>query len=47
MSEIRLPLPDYAYNFDLLLEIVKRIAYPARMLAQGDVLWRSTAIRLR
>ncbi len=47
MSEIRLPLTGCAYNFDLLLEVVRRIAYPARMLAQGDVLWRSTAIRLR
>lgn len=45
MSEIRLPLPEYAYHFDLLLEIVKRIAYPARMLAQGDVLWRYTCGR--
>lgn len=45
MSEIRLPLPGYAYNFDLLLEIVKRIAYPARMLAQDGLLWRFTCGR--
>ncbi len=45
MSEIRLPLPGYAYNFDLLLEIVRRIAYPARMLAQEGVLWRFTCGR--
>lgn len=46
MSEIRLPLPGYAYNFDLLLEVVRRIAYPARMLVQGAVLWRYTCGRL-
>ncbi len=45
MSEIRLPLPGYAYNFDLLLEIVRRIAYPARMLVQDGVLWRFTCGR--
>ena len=43
MREIRLPLPTYAYRFDLLLEFVKRIAYPARMLARGGRLWRFTA----
>ena len=46
MREIRLPLPTYAYNFDLLLEFVKRIAYPARMVVRGDVLWRFTAGQL-
>ncbi|MCY4465267.1 MAG: hypothetical protein OXE46_07000 [Chloroflexi bacterium] len=46
MSEIRLPLPGYAYNFDLLLEIVRRFAYPARMLVEGAVLWRFTCGRL-
>lgn len=40
--EIRLPLPAYAYRFDLLLEFARRIAYPARMLAAGDSLWRHT-----
>lgn len=42
MSEIRLPLPEYAYNFDLLLDVVRRIAYPARMLVHDGVLWRFT-----
>ena len=45
MSEIRLPLPGFAYNFDLLLEIVKRIAFPARMLVHDGVLWRFTCGR--
>ena len=42
MREIRLPLPPFAYRFDLLLEFVKRIAYPARLVIQGDSLWRFT-----
>ncbi len=45
MSEVRLPLPAYAYNFDLLLAFVRRIAYPARLLAKGAVLWRFTCGR--
>jgi 3-methyladenine DNA glycosylase/8-oxoguanine DNA glycosylase len=40
MREIRLPLPPYAYSFNLLLEFVKRIAYPARLVVDGDRLWR-------
>jgi len=43
MREIQLPLPPFAYRFDLLLEFVKRIAYPARLVVQGDTLWRFTA----
>ena len=42
MREIRLPLPPFAYRFDLLLEFVKRIAYPARLVVQGETLWRYT-----
>ena len=42
MTEIRLPLPAYAYRFDLLLEFVRRIAYPARLVVCGDTLWRFT-----
>ncbi len=42
MREIRLPLPPYAYNFNLLLEFVKRIAHPARLVVEGDTLWRFT-----
>lgn len=43
MSQIRLPLPSFQYRFDLLLDFVKRIAYPARMIAVDDLLWRYTA----
>ena len=46
MREIRLPLPFYAYRFNLLLEFVKRIAHPARLVVQGDTLWRFTDGRL-
>ena len=46
MRQLRLPRPAHAYRFDLLLEFVKRIAYPARMVAQGDVLWRFTGGQL-
>lgn len=42
MREIRFPLPPYAYRFDLLLDFVKRIAYPARLVVQGETLWRFT-----
>lgn len=42
MTEIRLPLPAFAYRFDLLLEFVRRIAYPARLVVRGDTLWRFT-----
>ena len=46
MTELRLPLPAYAYRFDLLLEFARRIAYPARLVVRGDTLWRVTAGRL-
>lgn len=46
MPEIRLPLPSYRYRFDLLLEFVKRIAHPARMIVRDDRLWRVTAGQL-
>lgn len=42
MTEIRLPLPPYAYRFDLLLKFVRRIPYAARLIAHGDTLWRVT-----
>ena len=42
MREIRLSLPPFAYRFDLLLEFVKRIAHPARLVIQDDSLWRFT-----
>ena len=46
MRQLRLPQPAHAYRFELLLEFVKRIAYPARMVAHGDVLWRFTGGQL-
>ncbi len=46
MTEICLPLPACAYRFDLLLEFVRRIAYPARLIVRGDTLWRVTAGQL-
>lgn len=46
MKEIRLPPPAFAYRFDLLLEFVKRIAHPARLIVQGDTLWRFTGGQL-
>ena len=46
MTELRLPLPAYAYRFDLLLEFLRRIAYPARLVVKGDTLWRYTAGQL-
>lgn len=42
MTEIRLPRPSYAYRFELLLEFVRRIAYPSRLVVRGDTLWRVT-----
>ncbi len=42
MMEVRLPLPATPYRFELLLGFARRIAYPARMLAAGDTLWRHT-----
>ena len=42
MRQLRLPLPAHAYRFELLLEFVKRIAYPARMVVDQDTLWRFT-----
>ena len=42
MREARLPLPPFVYRFNLLLEFVKRIAYPARLVVQDDTLWRFT-----
>ena len=46
MRELRLPPPAFAYNFDLLLAFVKRIAHPARLIVDGDALWRFTAGQL-
>ena len=42
MREIRLAPPPYAYNFNLLLGFVKRIAHPARLVVEGDALFRFT-----
>ena len=46
MTQLRLPLPPYAYRFELLLAFARRIAHPARMLVKGDTLWRFTAGQL-
>lgn len=46
MREFRLPLPSYAYRFDLLFEFARRIAFPARLVVRGDKLWRFTAGQL-
>ncbi len=40
MVEQYLELPSFPYRFDLLLEIIRRNAYPARMIVEGDSLWR-------
>ncbi len=42
MRVVCLPLPPFAYRFNLLLEFVKRIAYPARLVVRGETLWRYT-----
>ena len=42
MREIRLPPPAFAYSFSLLLDFVKRNACPARLVVEGDTLWRFT-----
>ena len=36
MREIQLPLPPFAYRFDLLLEFVKRICLSQRALVVQD-----------
>lgn len=46
MKEIHLPQPPFVYRFNLLLEFVKRIAYPARLVVQDEILWRFTAGQL-
>ena len=40
MAEQYLELPNFPYRFDLLLDIARRNAYPARMIVAGDSLWR-------
>lgn len=37
-----IPQPEFSYQFGLLLEIIKRFAYPARQLVYQDQLWRVT-----
>lgn len=46
MNEAPLRLPLHPYRFDLLLEFVRRIAYPARMRVIDGALWRVTAGQL-
>ena len=40
MAEYCLELPSHLYRFELLLDIVRRNAFPARMIVEGDTLWR-------
>ena len=47
MTSVRLTVPSYPYRFDLLLEFAKRIAFPARMVVDGAILWRYTDGLLR
>lgn len=42
MPEVQLSFPDFPYRFDLLLEIVRRFAYPARQVVLEDKLYRVT-----
>jgi len=37
-----IPQPDFSYRFDLLLEIIKRFAFPARQKVYQNRLWRVT-----
>ena len=37
--QVYLDLPRSPYRFDLLLEFIKRRAYPARMVVERDTLW--------
>lgn len=46
MVEHYLELPSFPYRFDLLLEVLRRNAYPARMIVEGDSLWRFTGGKL-
>ena len=39
MCQQYLELPSFPYRFDLLLDIARRNAYPARMIVAGDSLW--------
>ena len=43
MPELILPRPAYAWRFDLLLELSRRVAFPARFIAHGGALWRFIA----
>ena len=40
MAEYFLELPSHPYRFELLLDFVRRNAFPARMVVEGDTLWR-------
>jgi DNA-3-methyladenine glycosylase II len=42
MSNSDLNLPEFPYRFDLLLEIIKRFAHPARQVVHQNSLWRVT-----
>ena len=46
MSNLDLQLPPFPYRFDLLLEIIKRFAHPARQAVHENRLWRITQGKL-
>ena len=46
MAEQYLELPNFPYRFDLLLDIARRNAYPARMVVAEGSLWRYVGGRL-
>ncbi len=46
MAEQYLKLPSFPYRFDLLLDIVRRNAFPARMIVADDSLWRFSGGKL-
>lgn len=46
MSNSLLHSSDFPYRFDLLLEIIKRFAHPARQIAYDNKLWRITQGKL-
>jgi len=46
MSNLELQLPAFPYRFDLLLEVIKRFAHPARQIIHQNNLWRITQGKL-
>ncbi len=42
MSNYFIDPPDYPYRFDLLLDVLRRFAHPARQIVRDEQLWRVT-----